>query len=356
MHMIRLGDELLASVIPDQITAEISKVFDYDFHGVSQFTVPKFEKPAKDFAIGLIVGPSGSGKTTLLSAFGKQQTIEWNNQQAICSHFNNATEASEKLSAVGLNSIPSWLKPYDCLSTGEKFRADLARIVSENCIIDEFTSVVDRNVAASCSMALNRYVNKNNIKNIVLASCHYDIIKWLQPDWVFDTKTGLMTSGRLVQRSKIELEIFPCRSEMWSIFRQHHYLTASLNKSARCWVAVWKDEPIGFMSAIAFPNGNFSNAWREHRTVVLPDFQGMGLGVRLSDWVGEQFRKQGSRYFSKTSHPRMGEYRERSPLWVATSKNKKQRLDYNPDHKTKEDSHKMRHAARLCYSHEYVGC
>ena len=35
------------------------------------------------------------------------------------------------LSAVGLGSVPSWLRPYAALSTGEKFRADLARVLCE---------------------------------------------------------------------------------------------------------------------------------------------------------------------------------------------------------------------------------
>jgi GNAT superfamily N-acetyltransferase len=113
---------------------------------------------------------------------------------------------------------------------------------------------------------------------------------------------------------------------------------------------------IGFSSALAFPNGNFKNAWREHRTVVLPDYQGMGVGVRISDAVAEIFVSDGCRYFSKTVHPRMGEYRNNSVLWAATSKNMKARADYlTTKTKTKEDGHKHRHAGRVAYSHEYIG-
>jgi GNAT superfamily N-acetyltransferase len=113
--------------------------------------------------------------------------------------------------------------------------------------------------------------------------------------------------------------------------------------------------PVGFASAIAYPSGSVKNAWRGHRTVVLPDFQGFGMGVKISDAVAEMFHSNGCRYFSKTAHPRMGQYREASPLWKATSKNKKARNDYNAKRNTKENGHKMKHAGRMCFSHEYIG-
>jgi GNAT superfamily N-acetyltransferase len=106
---------------------------------------------------------------------------------------------------------------------------------------------------------------------------------------------------------------------------------------------------------IAFPSGNFKNAWRGHRTVVLPDFQGLGLGVRISDAVGEIVLSWGGRYFSKTSSYRMGEYRSRSKLWRPTSKNGKSRQDYGSGRITKESKHKHKHINRICYCHEYLG-
>lgn len=53
--------------------------------------------------------------------------------------------------------------------------------------------------------------------------------------------------------------------------------------------------------------------------------------------------------------PRLGSYRDSSKLWRPTSKNHRARNDYDAKHKTKEDNYKMRHAHRLCYSHEFVG-
>lgn len=141
----------------------------------------------------------------------------------------------------------------------------------------------------------------------------------------------------------------------WPFFAGHHYLTSKY-VGHRAWLATLDDgTPVAFTSIIAFPNGHFQNGWREHRTVVLPDFQGLGIGPRLSNWTGEYVTKvMGGRYFSRTSHPRMGEYRERSVLWRATTKNRKKRSAGEV-----ESSHgqklKWTGDTRTTYAHEYVG-
>lgn len=349
-------NEILTSRVElDDITSELSKSFDYQFNGTSEFIAPELPDIPKEYGIGIIIGASGSGKSTILKRFGIEKEIIWNPNKAICSHFQSAQDAQNKLSAVGLNSIPSWMRPYHVLSTGEKFRADLARRLINNSVVDEFTSVIDRNVAKACSYALRRYCDKSGLRNLTLASCHYDIIEWLQPDWVFDTGTGKFAGRGLESRPKIKLEIIPCSTQDWSMFSKHHYLSGSINKTAKCWIAIWNNTPVGFAAALPFPNGNIKNAWRGHRTVVLPDYQGLGFGVRISDAIAQMFINSGCRYFSKTSHPRMGEYREASSLWKPTSKNKKARPDYSEGRKTKEDGHKMRHVSRVCFSHEFVG-
>lgn len=338
----------------DSIVSELSNSFDYSFDGTSTFTPPKMPAIKSNFGIGLIVGASGSGKSTLLANFGIEENLEWSKHKAIVSHFDDANDAVQRLGAVGLNSIPSWMRPYHVLSTGEKFRADLARKLKSGAVIDEFTSVIDRNVAKSCSRALSRYVRENKLTNIVIASCHRDIAEWLEPDWIFDTDNGEM-SERGLARPEINIELLPCSREVWPAFSNHHYLDSNLNKSARCWLAMWNRTPVGFTAVIAFPSGNWDNGWRGHRTVILPDYQGLGIGNRVSDAVGEMVLSWGGRYFSKTSHPRMGGYRNASPKWRATSKNGMMRKDYSSDRISKGSKYKHLHINRVCFSHEYIG-
>ena len=146
--------------------------------------------PTEEFGIGLIVGGSGSGKTTILGKLGCLNAPAWDNSNAVISHFDTYEDGRDRLSAAGLNSIPNWIKPFHTLSNGEQFRANLARQIENGAVIDEFTSVVDRNVAKSCSVALSKHVKRKGLKGLILASCHYDIIEWLQPDWVFDVDIG----------------------------------------------------------------------------------------------------------------------------------------------------------------------
>ena len=134
----------------------------------------------------LVLGPTGSGKTALLNQLTSKNEragsedeagnllppatkLNWDPSKAIISQFNStdakkvegstsvaaaavaatgtndcaaesssgastsapgqAAHASARawLTRVGLNSVPSWVKPYHILSTGERFRATLAR-------------------------------------------------------------------------------------------------------------------------------------------------------------------------------------------------------------------------------------
>lgn len=350
-----MAEYLTSTIAPDAITDGVSRYFDYSFDGETKFKIPDMVPMKGVFQVGLIVGPSGSGKSTLLEKhYGKPKLPDWDNAKAICQHFKTAEKAAEMFAAVGLNSVPTWMKPRNVLSTGEGFRADMARMIKDGATVDEFTSVVDRNVAKSAACAISRHIKENGICNVVFATCHYDVIEWLSPDWVYDTAQESYLRGRF-HRPEIIINVEPCSVEEWRLFRPHHYLSGDINRGAHCWLAKWKGVTVGFAASLAFPNQAFTNAWRGHRTVVLPDFQGLGIGPRLSDAIGEMHLSQGKRYFSKTAHPRLGEYREKSPLWKPTSKNKKARMDYAFFRETKESGHKMKHADRLCYSHEYIG-
>lgn len=194
--LIKNSIPLISSLEKDDFIKASEKAFDCIFDGTSKFypwLVPS--NIPKQFKIGVIVGSSGSGKSTLLKNFGQEELPEWDRTKSILSHFESPDEAINKLGAVGLNSIPSWYKPYDVLSNGEKFRADLARKLKSNSVIDEFTSVVDRNVAKAASVSLSRYVKNNDVSNIILSTCHRDILEWLEPDWVIDTDTGEFHQG-----------------------------------------------------------------------------------------------------------------------------------------------------------------
>lgn len=347
----RKGTPKTSRVAMDEITKTLITPFDYDSDGTESFY--PFEIPVDlplQWGIGVIVGASGTGKSTLLSEFGYPEKPLWVDDSSIASHFESAEQASELLSAAGLMSVPEWIKSYDVLSNGQKFRADLARSIKNNAVIDEFTSVVDRNVAKAASTAMARYVRKNGVSNIVLATCHRDIIEFIQPDWVIDTDKGAWSiSKEWKRRPQLDLTIYPCDYSLWGYFAPYHYLTGNINRSAHCYVGIWEGQLVAFNSAITAPNGNYKNAYRGHRLVVHPDYQGFGFGPKISEAVAQHYVDNGKRYFAKTAHPRLGGYRDSSPLWKPTSKNHMKRKDgagntrweINPD--------------RWTFSHEYIG-
>ena len=151
---------MVAKVMVDEYTQKASESFDYDFDGENKFYPFEFPNELKnaDFNILCIVGASGSGKSVFSKYFGQQKELHWDNTKSILSNFDTPDDGIERLNSVGLNSIPTWCKPRNVLSIGEGFRADLARQIESGCVIDEFTSTVDRNVAISCSKSISKYI------------------------------------------------------------------------------------------------------------------------------------------------------------------------------------------------------
>lgn len=302
----------------------------------------------------VITGASGSGKTTIMKAWGMPE-IDYDENKPIYTLFSSEDEAEKTLIMFGLRTIPAWRKGLSELSNGERQRA-LFALNYHNGIFycDEFTSLVDRDTAR----ALCNSINKAKPKNLIVASCHDDILSYLTWDEHYDCTTKQWGSLRLkpFRSHSIVITIKQADAEKaWRIFGKHHYLSSKISKSCTCYVAYINNKAVAMTSFLAFPSGNWNNGWRGHRTVVLPEFQGMGVGNALSEYVAERILSSGGRFFSKTSHPSMGEHRENSDKWRATSKNKVLRKDYKSERKTKEDGHKLSHAHRVCYSHEYIG-
>ena len=353
-------------IILTDTTKKISNAFDYEFDGKQkiEIDIPNFPS---DFQIGLIIGASGSGKSTLLSKFGKDEKISWNNDYCIADNFENYEDAIERLGAVGLNSIPTWLQSYNTLSNGQRFRANLARKLKDNAVIDEFTSVVNRECAISCSYSIQKYIRNKKLKNIVFASCHYDIIDWLKPDWIYNLDTKKMILSDCPRRkSKIILKICKCKPQVWTYFKRHHYLSGNLLNNSDCYLATWNDKLVAFASVRCLP-GKFKNnkkAYIEHRFVVLPDYQGMGIGNKLSEYFGDIYTQQGYLYYAKTANPRMGVHRDNhSELWEPTKLNHCNRKNNLTKDGTIRDCAKRHYKNnietmlfyinRVCYSHRY---
>ncbi len=146
--------------------------------------------------MGIIVGRSGSGKTSIAKQLFPEAYIKGFNYVHSCilddfPQEHETGEITKTLCSVGFASPPDWLKSYDCLSQGEKMRVDIARALLLDralVVFDEFTSVVDREIAKVSAYAISKAVRRSN-KKFIAVTCHYDVVDWLEPDWVFCTDT-----------------------------------------------------------------------------------------------------------------------------------------------------------------------
>lgn len=311
--------------------------------------------------IGLIVGRSGTGKTTIARELFGDCIIngyEYTHESILDDMPKGASvqEICQALTSVGFASPPSWLKPYAVLSNGEKMRCDLARAILEKrdlFVFDEFTSVVDRNVAQIGSLAMQKAIRRGGQKFIAV-TCHADVEPWLMPDWVFNTDTMTFSTKDLEEQKKnrppINLEIYETKRkrEYWSLFSKYHYLNHDINTAARVWVCYANGHLAGFTSALPFPHPVKKGYWRLHRSVVFPDYQGVGIATALRIRVCEEFASHGIGIITNTSNRAIIQSMKNSSLWKCVSIGRK-------NIRTGAKSLPHQSGNRITASFEYVG-
>ncbi len=277
--------------------------------------------------IGLIVGGSGSGKTTIaknvFDEFDLFDGFNWDSNSVIDNFSKEFTpkQITEALSKVGFSSPPDWLKPFSVLSNGQKMRAELARLILESdkpVIYDEFTSVVDRQVAQIGSAAIQKYIRKED-KQFIAVSCHFDIEEWLEPDWIYNVDKMEFYRGSL-RRPEIKVDIRKAEQSEWGLFKEFHYLSAKHNKSAHKYIAEINGVPVAWCSVLHFPHPKVKNMKRLHRTVVRPDYQGIGLGSLLRKEICKKYKSEGFRVSTACSSPALINSMIRDKEWVMTRK------------------------------------
>lgn len=288
-----------------------------------------------DWTIGVVVGPSGSGKTSIgKKIFGDEAFIYdyskgWPADKPIVDAiapggtFDDVTGA---LASVGLGTVPSWLRPFHVLSNGEQFRAGLARLVCERpekAVVDEFTSVIDRQIARIGAQAFQKAWRRGNTgQKVVLLTPHYDILDWVEPDWVFDTKDLRFERGLLRRRPKFELEVRKVDSSYWKYFKPHYYLDLPMPIAAEYFIGTVDGELACHLAVCPRFNGS---SYRATRLVTMPEWQGAGVGTKFLEWLCQYHLdghgRQGKKYptLFHTSHPQLCAYLRRSKKWIQIS-------------------------------------
>jgi len=282
--------------------------------------------------IGIIVGASGSGKSTLAQKIFGNDCFDFkiDENKPIIDQFNpeySYDDCARALMGIGLTQVPCWVRPVKTLSTGQKARAIAAlQMMNEKkkiFVMDEFTSTVDRTVAKVMAHCIQKFARKMQ-KQIVLCSCHYDILEWLNPCWIIDCAAQSYTDRRLLWRQyqrkeKIEIQIRQCSRESWNFFKKYHYLSSSLPRGRTY-------EFGGFIGKTQIAFIQFANIypWRNKkvpmimhltRIVIHPDFCGLGMGMPIANNVAGFVKSKGKDVMIKFSNTAMKESMQKSKLW-----------------------------------------
>ena len=267
-----------------------------DFHLTAELPADE-----TDWQIGVIYRASGTGKSSLGKQFWDGIGITdpeagWHTDRPVIDEVaadetcgDRFREATQALASVGLGTVPAWLRPYHVLSCGEKFRAGLARIITapdQKVIIDEFTSALDRQVAKVAAHAFAKAWRRRSGQVLIL-TCHSDVVDWLEPDWSFNTNTGEYVAGRCRRRPQIEVEIRKTNWSYWKLFEPHHYLRLPNMVAAKCYVGFVDGEPVCHCGVTTKLKGKGVLEARVARLVVMPEWQGIGIGTAFLRTIAE---------------------------------------------------------------------
>ncbi len=313
-----LSDSFRVKSTIDRFTMDDAK-FQNEFKG--SFDLPE------TWSIGCIVGASGTGKTTIAQEIFPDSYITAYDykEKSVMDDMPKSSDLNDihrVFTSVGFATPPDWVKPYHVLSNGQKMRVDLARSILEDramVVFDEFTSVINREVAKTGSLAIAKAVRKTS-KQFIAVTVHRDILDWLEPDWIFDTDTFTFYSKKDLrwQRPSIKLEIFETPKDrklhFWKPLARYHYLDSKLLISARQFIGVIDGEVVAHTSYIQFP---LKKGWkRGHRLVVHPDYQGIGIGTRFQKAVAQIIYDEGYTVISTSTTPALINALKRDKDWV----------------------------------------
>lgn len=284
------------------------------------------------FNIGLIVGASGSGKTTLAKKiFGNDCfTTSIDPSKAIIDQFPfdmSYDDCAASLAGMGLTSVPCWIRPVYTLSNGQRARAEAALHMTDetkNIIcIDEWTSVVDRTVAKVMSHCIQKHARKTN-RQVILNACHYDIIEWLNPDFIIDCNKQEYIDrrsmvGAFQRGDQLQFSIKPVSRKTWPYFSKYHYLSERLPGGQIYTYGLFDGaNQIGFQCFAAYIIGDHKTFF-SNRTVIHPDYAGFGMGIKLITETSKDMVRRGFRVKAKFSSTPIYKSMKKDPNWKCTA-------------------------------------
>jgi ABC-type lipoprotein export system ATPase subunit/GNAT superfamily N-acetyltransferase len=170
----------------------VAKAFGLGVDEDQKFKVLDAELKIGPRDIVYVTGDSGSGKSVLLRAIRKDLGGEAIDLSEVCIEADKplietvgatVEEALNLLSRVGLNDAFLFLRTYNQLSDGQKYRYRIAKLMESGkqwWLMDEFAATLDRDTAKIVAFNLQKLARQQG-KTVIAATTHGDLFEDLSP-------------------------------------------------------------------------------------------------------------------------------------------------------------------------------
>lgn len=122
-----------------------------------------------------------------------------------------------------------------------------------------------------------------------------------------------------------------------------------LNISSHCYIGYIGNKPVCFFAVIHHMHNRIRNFKRGHRLVVLPDYQGLGIGHKFSSYIADKYVRDGYRFIITSSTKSLYKQRLVDKRWIITRKGR------GNTHLGKESLRITSVNNKLSFSYEYIG-
>jgi len=265
-----------------------------------------------------ITGDSGSGKSVLLKALEKDIRQDLGltciniadikpepNKPLIETVGKSLEEALELLSRVGLNDAFLFLRTYEQLSDGQRYRYKIAKMIESNAqfwIMDEFAATLDRDTAKIVAYNLQKLARQQG-KAVLAATTHTDLFEDLHPSVHIHKRFGKEITVNYYPNVPAkecslirEMRIEEGTTEDWRKIAAFHYRSHKIAGPRKifclkrgdelCGVIVYAHPPpTCFGRRLVLPKMSMKELNKKlsiiSRVVVHPKYRTIGLGVKL---------------------------------------------------------------------------
>ena len=265
-----------------------------------------------------ITGDSGSGKSVLLKALEKdiKQDMKLScinitdiqpdpNKPLIETVGKTFEEGLELLSKVGLNDAFLFLRSYEQLSDGQKYRYKIAKMIESQAqfwVMDEFAATLDRDTAKIVAYNLQKLARQQG-KAVLAATTHTDLLMNLNPSVHIHKRFGKEITVNYYSNEPTrecslvkEMRIEEGTVQDWRMLAGFHYRSHRIAGPRKifclrrgeelCGVIVYcYPPPTSFGRRLVLPKMSMKELNEKlsiiSRVVVHPKYRTIGLGAKL---------------------------------------------------------------------------